>query len=65
MDDLENKTSFSTAFQSYQDNGPVIMKGCVQWNPIYDRKNLSHAELEPRTARSVSQRINKSGAGIA
>ena len=23
-------TSFSTVFQSYQDNGRMIMKGCVQ-----------------------------------
>ena len=28
-------TSFSTVFQSYQDDGLMIMKGCVQWNPIY------------------------------
>ena len=27
-------TSFSTIFQSYQDNGQMIMKGCVQWNPV-------------------------------
>ena len=29
-------TSFSTVFQSYQANGRVIMKGCVQWCPVYD-----------------------------
>ena len=29
-------TSFSTAFQSYQDDGRVIMKGCVHWNPWED-----------------------------
>ena len=28
--------SFSTVFQSYQDNGQMIMKGSVQWNPVYD-----------------------------
>ena len=28
-------TSFSTVFQSYQDDGQMIMKGCVQWNPTY------------------------------
>ena len=33
-------TSFSTVFQSYQDDGRMIMKGCVQWNPVYDRKDL-------------------------
>ena len=27
--------SFSTAFQSYQDDERMIMKGCVQWNPVY------------------------------
>ena len=31
-------SSFSTVYQSYQDDGWVIMKGCVtvQWNPVYD-----------------------------
>ena len=29
-----------TLFQSYQDNGWVIMKFCVQQNPVYDRKGL-------------------------
>ena len=28
-------TSFSTVFQSYQDDGQMIMKCCVQWNPVY------------------------------
>ena len=28
-------TSFSTVFQSNLDDGQVIMKGCVQWNPVY------------------------------
>ena len=28
-------TSFSSVFQSYQDDGQMIMKGCVQWNPVY------------------------------
>ena len=30
-----NFTSFSTVFQLYQGNGRMIMKGCVQWNPVY------------------------------
>ena len=28
-------TSFSTVLQSYQDDGRMIMKGCVQWNTVY------------------------------
>ena len=32
-------TSFSTVFQSYQDNGRVKMEGCVQWNPVCDLKD--------------------------
>ena len=35
-----NFMSFSKIFQSYQDNGLVIMKGCVQWNPVYNEKDL-------------------------
>ena len=27
-------TFFSILFQSYQDDGQVIMKGCVQWDPF-------------------------------
>ena len=29
-------TTFSAVFQSYQDDECVIMKGCVQWNPVYN-----------------------------
>ena len=28
-------TSFSTVFQSYQDDGRVTRKGYVHWNPVY------------------------------
>ena len=27
--------SFSTVFQSYQDDERLIMKGCVQWSSVY------------------------------
>ena len=30
-------TSYSTVFQLYQDDDRMIMKGFVQWNPIYSR----------------------------
>ena len=32
--------SFSTVFQSYQDNSKMIMKGYVQWNLIYGWKDF-------------------------
>ena len=28
------------SIQSYQDNGLVIMKSCVQWNPVYGWKEF-------------------------
>ena len=28
-------TSFATVFKSYQDDGQMIVKSCVQWNPVY------------------------------
>ena len=49
-------TSFSTVFQLYQDDGRMIMKGCVQWNPVYDSKD-PRLRLELTTARSVGQRL--------
>ena len=41
--------SFSTAFQSYQDDsgwvvGEELMKGCVKWNHIYGWKDF-HRKL--------------------
>ena len=27
-------TSFSTVFRSYQDDGSLIMEGCVKWNSV-------------------------------
>ena len=41
-------TSFPTVFQLYQDNGRVIMKGWLQWNTGYSRKDFG-------MARSVGQ----------
>ena len=33
-------TYFSTVFQSYEDNDQVIIKGCMQGNPIYGCKDF-------------------------
>ena len=34
-------TSFSKVFQSYQDDGMLIMKGCVQWSSVLQEKTMS------------------------
>ena len=44
-------TSFSTIFQSYQDDGRMIMKDYVQWNPFTVEKISLQAGLKPRIAR--------------
>ena len=36
-----NFTAISTVFQSYQDNGWVTVKGCVQWNLVYSISVIS------------------------
>ena len=36
-----NFTSFSTVFQSYQDNGWMIIKGYVQWNLVYGLEDFA------------------------
>ena len=47
-------TSFLTAFQLYQDDGSVIMKGCVQCNPVQFLERFSpQGGVEPWTARST------------
>ena len=46
---------FSTLFQSYQDDGWVIMKGCGEWNLFMAEKILTQVELKLKIARSVGQ----------
>ena len=46
-------TSFSTVLQSYEDNEWMIMKGCVQWNPVYGLEDFTSSGIKPRSARSV------------
>ena len=50
--------AFSTAFQSYLDDGLVTVKGCVQWNHFYGVEKISpQVGLELGTARSVGQHL--------
>ena len=52
-------TSFSTVFQSYQDDVWMIMKGCVQWNSVYGWEDFTSSEDRTRSAWSVSQRLTQ------
>ena len=45
-------TSFLTVFQSHQDDGRMIMKRCMQWNPVTVEKISVRAGLKSGTARS-------------
>ena len=38
--------SFLTVFQSYQDDGTLIMNGCVQWKLVYFWKDFNHNATE-------------------
>ena len=40
--------SFSTVFQSYQDDERLIMKGCVQWNPIHSWEDFTSSGARTR-----------------
>ena len=44
MDGCPGVLPFATVFQSYQDDGWVIMKGCEQWNPFTFEKILVSRE---------------------
>lgn len=37
-----NNMSLSTVFQSCQDKGRLILKGCVQWISVYCEKDFFH-----------------------
>ena len=50
-------TSFSTVFQSYQDDGRLIMKSCVQWSSVYGCEDFASIENRTRSAISVGQRL--------
>ena len=48
-------TSFSTIFQSYQDDVRVIMKGCVQENLVYTPVICNHGP-QPRWTAEDSRK---------
>ena len=50
-------TSFLIVFQSYKDDGRLIVKGCVQWNFVYGCEDFTSSEDRTRSARSVGQRL--------
>ena len=50
-------TSFSTVFQSYQDDGQMIMKGLCNGILFTAEKISPRSGLELWTARSVGQRL--------
>ena len=41
-------TSFSTVFQSYQNKERLIMKGRVQWNPVYGGEDFTSSGARTR-----------------
>ena len=45
IDDLK---SFSTVFQSYQDEEGLILKGCMQWNPVYGSEDFASSRARSR-----------------
>ena len=46
-------TSFSTVFQSYQDDGRMLKKSYVQWNPVLVEKISPRAGHKLGTANDV------------
>ena len=50
-------TSFSTEFQSYQDDGRMIMKDCATEPRLWLKRSLPQVGIEPGIARSVGPRL--------
>ena len=49
--------SFSTVFQSYQNNGRLIMEGFVQGNSAYSREDFASSRDLTQSARSAGQSL--------
>ena len=54
MDDLQFYVLFNSILAN-KDDGRMIMKGYVQWNPSPSRRFKPEAGFEPGIARSVGQ----------
>ena len=52
-------TSFSTVFQSYQDDGRMIMKGSVQWTPFTVQKISPRARTRDRYRSALNPLSNR------
>ena len=55
---ISDFTSFSIVSQSCQEDGWVIMKDCVQWNPVYDLKIPASSGAWPRDRKSGRPALN-------
>ena len=53
----------STVFQSYQDKGWMIMKGCVQINGTSLKRSLPQVGFEPGAARSEGEHLSHRATG--
>ena len=57
-------TSFLTVSQSYQDDGKVIVKSCVQWNGVLVGKISVSSGHESGTAMSEGLRLTTELPGL-
>ena len=56
-------TSFLPVFQSYRDDGRMVMKGCVQLRPVCGWEDFALSGARTQTARSVDQRLTHWASG--
>ena len=55
---ISSLCAICNSIKPHQDRGWVIMKGCVNWSPVYDGKDFRLQQgLELGTGRSAGQRL--------
>ena len=59
-------TSLLTVFQSSQDDGRMILKGCMQWDPDNYMKTSAArlVKFEPLTIRKMSKLLTDCGVEV-